>query len=673
MKTRRSKTSTPRRRKAPALRQRDPFLEREQGRYDSPLPSREFILQILEQQGAPVTESKLFRLLDIEADEETMMLRRLNAMERDGQLIRNRRNAICIVDKIDLVAGRVQGHADGFGFLIPDEGGDDLFLGPSQMTQVLHGDRVLARPGATGARGLREAAIVEVLERVNKTLVGRYLQKRGIGVVVPEQRRISQDLLVPSGARRGARPGQVVVAEIVEQPTRHAQPIGRIVEVLGDYDDPGMEIEIALRKHSLPFEFPREVQRRADRFPAKVGEKETTGRVDVRHLPLVTIDDETARDFDDAVYCEPLGAGYRLWVAIADVSHYVKPGDALDGEARLRGNSVYFPRRVIPMLPEALSNQLCSLNPQVDRLCMVCEMDIGARGKLSRYRFYPAVMHSAARLTYNAVAEVLEHPRGKTAQSLRALTPHLLNLNKLYEVLAKARKRRGAIEFETIQTRMHFDERGKIERITPMVRNVAHRIIEECMLCANVSASNFLQEHSHPVLYRIHEGPTEEKLLALRQFLGEFGLQLSGGDDPQANDYARLLERIRDRPDAQLLQTVMLRSLKQAVYSPEKEGHFGLAYESYTHFTSPIRRYPDLLIHRSIKAVLASRQYSPGNWHEIGRHCSETERRADEAPRDVESWLKSYYMQDRIGEQFEGTIASVTGFGVFVALDEVYV
>ncbi len=673
MKRTRKNDSTSRDAKAVSVRDRDPFLDRERQRYAEPLPSREFILQTLEGLGVPVTEARLLRLLEIRPDEEKLMARRLAAMERDGQLIRNRRNAICVVDKIDLVSGRVQGHPDGFGFLIPDDGGDDLFLGTAQMAGVLHGDRVLARPGGTGPRGAREAAIVEVLERANQTLVGRYTEKRGIGVVVPEQRRISQDLLVPAKARGGAKPGQVVVAEIVEQPSRHAQPIGRIVEVLGDYADPGMEIEIALRKHQLPHQFGREVQAHTAKLPGSVTAGELGGRTDIRHLTLVTIDDETARDFDDAVYCEPHRGGYRLWVAIADVSHYVKAGDALDKEARLRGNSVYFPRRVIPMLPEALSNELCSLNPDVDRLCMVCEMEIGAKGQLKRYQFYPGVMHSKARLTYTAVAEALAHPTGKATRPIKALLPHLQHLNGLYEVLAQARSRRGAIEFETIQTKMHFDDHGKIDRITPVVRNVAHRIIEECMLCANVSASDFLQTREHPLLYRVHEGPTPEKLLALRQFLGEFGLQLSGGDEPRASDYADLLVKIRQRPDAQLLQTVLLRSLQQAVYSPKNEGHFGLAYESYTHFTSPIRRYPDLLIHRSIKAVLASKQYSPGDWHDVARHCSETERRADEATRDVESWLKSYYMQDRIGESFEGTISSVTGFGVFVALDSVYV
>ena len=673
MKRRRKQQTAPRRRKAVSLRERDPFLKRERARYEYPLPSREFVLQVLEEQAAPVSDIRLFRLLDISDDEQPLMARRLAAMERDGQLIRNRRNAICVVDKLDLVAGRVQGHSDGFGFLIPDEGDTDLFLSAAQMARVLHGDRVLARPGRVGSRGLRDASIVEVLERVNQQLVGRYVQERGIGLVVPEEKRISQEVLVPAGARRGAKPGQVVVAEIVEQPTRHAQPIGRIVEVLGAYDDPGMEIEIALRKHHLPHEFPRDAQRRAGRFPDSVTDKEMRGRTDVRDLPLVTIDDETARDFDDAVYCEPRGQGYRLWVAIADVSHYVRPGDALDREARLRGNSVYFPRRVIPMLPEVLSNQLCSLNPHEDRLCMVCEMDIGSKGQVESYQFYPGVMQSHARLTYDAVAAALDHPRGKAARALKPVLAPLKHLHALYERLAQARKRRGAIEFETIQTRMHFDERGKIESITPTERNVAHRIIEECMLCANVSASDFLQKRSHRLLYRIHEGPTAEKLIALRQFLAEFGLQLSGGDEPHAKDYARLLGKIKQRPDAQLLQTVMLRSLQQAVYSPDNEGHFGLAYDSYTHFTSPIRRYPDLVIHRSIKAALASKEYSPEDWHDMARHCSETERRADEATRDVESWLKSYYMLDRIGERFDGSISAVTGFGVFVALDAIYV
>ena len=390
-------------------------------------------------------------------------------------------------------------------------------------------------------------------------------------------------------------------------------------------------------------------------------------------MPLVTIDGETARDFDDAVFCEKQGRGWRLVVAIADVSHYVQPKDALDIEALDRGNSVYFPRRVIPMLPEALSNGLCSLNPEVDRLCMVCDMDISASGAIEHYRFYPGVMYSHARLTYNLAWDILENPKGPAAKQFTAVLPRVQELYKLYKALAKARGKRGAIDFETIETQMIFNEEGKIERIQPVHRNDAHRIIEECMLSANVCASDFLHDHEHPTLYRVHEGPTPEKLVALRDFLKGFGMGLPGGDKPHAKDYAKLLEEIKPRPDAQLLQTVLLRSLKQAQYNPENAGHFGLAYESYTHFTSPIRRYPDLLVHRAIKAVLLGGQYKPGSWKDLGAHCSMTERRADDATRDVEQWLKCFYMQDRVGEVFDGTISGVTSFGIFVSLDGVYV
>ena len=659
--------------RGPDIRGRDPHLERERSRYEHPLPSREHILDVLLEQGVPVSVDLMAQLLSIAPHETETFERRLGAMERDGQIMRNRKNAICVVDKLDLIKGRVQGHPDGFGFLVRDGEGEDLFLHPGEMSKVLHGDRVVAREGGINARGRREGHIVEVLERANLKVVGRFLNEHGIGVVAPEDRRISQDILIPAGANGGAKPGQVVIAEIIEQPQRHAQPVGRIVEVLGNYADPGMEIEIALRKHDLPHEFSAGVEKAAGKFPAGVTEKDLKGREDLRNLPLVTIDGETAKDFDDAVYCERRGKGFKLWVAIADVSHYVKHGDVIDLEARERGNSVYFPRRVIPMLPEVLSNGLCSLMPKVDRLCMVCEMDISARGEIAVYRFYPAVMHSRARLTYTRVAQVIEDPQGETARELKDLVPQLQALHALYQGLVKARALRGAIDFETVETQMFFDDEGKIERIVPTQRNDAHRLIEECMLAANVCASDFLSSHDHPALYRVHEGPTPEKLAALREFLREFGLQLTGGDNPQAKDYARLLEKIKTRPDVQLLQTVMLRSLRQAVYSPDNVGHFGLAYEAYTHFTSPIRRYPDLLIHRSIRAVLAGTRHEPGNWQELGVHSSETERRADEATRDVEAWLKCYYMQDRIGERFTATVSGVASFGVFVALHEVYV
>ena len=661
-------------------RSRDPNYERERERYDEPLPSREFILDTLCKQGVPVREEELAELLEIKPEERDAFQRRLGAMERDGELMRNRTGAICVVSKLDLVRGVVQGHPEGYGFLVRDEEGPDLFLNFGEMQKVLHGDRVVARVSAVDRRGRLEGKIVEVLERAQQRIVGRMRSEHGVLLVVPENKRINRDFLIPQGESGGAKAGQVVTIEILVQPSKHVQPVARVIEVLGNYADPGMEIEIALRKHELPHVFSREVERLCEVFPAGVTEAERKDRVDLRDLPLVTIDGETARDFDDAVYCEPLKSrwgrgkgGFRLIVAIADVSHYVTHGDELDREAQARGNSVYFPRRVIPMLPERLSNDLCSLVPHVERLCVVCDMEIANDGELKGYKFYTAVMLSHTRLTYTTVAEIIDDPQGEAAKRTPELVAHLQNLHRLFKLLGEARHERGAIDFETIETQIIFDDQGKIDRIVPVRRNDAHRLIEECMLAANVCASDFLRKKKQPMLYRVHEGPTPEKLAALREFLKGFGLTLSGGDTPEAKDYAKLLERVKDRPDAQLLQTVMLRSLQQAVYSPDNAGHFGLAYESYTHFTSPIRRYPDLLIHRAIKAVLQRKRYEPGDWHVLGGHCSSTERRADEATRDVTNWLKCYYMRDRVGETFMGTISGVAAFGAFIALDELYV
>ncbi len=651
----------------------DPHARREAANYANPLPSREYVLEIMEAEGAPVSVEHLYKLLQIKKQEHEIFSRRLGAMERDGQIIRNRKGALCIAQKLDLVAGRVQGHADGFGFLIPDAGGEDLFLSPKEMSQVLHGDRVMARRAGLDRRGRPEGKIVEVLERVNKRLVGRLIRERGVVLVAAEDRRINQDILIAPGQDMKAGAGQVVMVELIEQPSVYAQPIGKVVEILGNYADPGMEIEIALRKHQLPYEFSPEATKLAEKFKPEVQKSDWKGRIDLRDLPLVTIDGETARDFDDAVFCEPQGKGWRLVVAIADVSFYVQPGDALDKDAYERGNSVYFPRRVIPMLPEALSNGLCSLNPDVERLCMVCDMQIDGKGEIKRYKFYPSVMRSKARMTYTKVYDMIVNPEGEVAREYAWLVPHINHLYTLYQVLVNAREKRGAIEFESMETLMVFNDQGKIERIDPVIRNEAHRLIEECMLAANVCASDFLLEHKQPVLYRIHEGPTLEKLEKLRQFMSEFGFALGGGDAPHAKDYCKLLDRIKGRPDELLLQTVLLRSMQQAVYSPDNVGHFGLAYESYTHFTSPIRRYPDLLVHRAIKSVLEGKKYKVGDWAALGMHCSMTERRADDATRDVVSWLKCYYMQDKIGESFEGTVSGVTGFGLFVALDGIYV
>jgi ribonuclease R len=637
-------------------------------------------LHVLAAQGAPVSWPQLCTLLDIHPHEHEGFSRRLGAMVRDGQLLQNRRGDWLIPGRAGLMHGRIEGHPDGFGFVIPDEGEGDIFIPSSEMRKVLHGDRVIVRLAGQDRKGRPEGKIVDVTARANTRVVGRLREEHGVRWVTPENRRISQDILLapPRKGRRqpNAQPGQVVVVELITQPDRHAPPTGGLVDILGDYADPGLEVEIALRKHDLPFEFSPAARLAALRLPKTVRRADTAGREDWTSLPWVTIDGETARDFDDAVFCERTAEGFRLWVAIADVSHYVRPEDTLDTEAALRGTSVYFPRRVIPMLPEKISNGLCSLNPQERRLAMVCALAVSNDGQIGDYRFFPAVIQSKARLTYTEVAFALYGQGEQTTHSatpLDDLLPHLRVLDEVFRALQKARAVRGAIDFETLETRMIFDDEGKIERIVPVERNDAHRLIEECMLAANVCASDFLHAHQHRALYRVHEGPTAQRLATLRDFLATFGLALGGGECPSAKDYAHVLGQMSQRPDKGLLQTVMLRSLRQAIYSPDNRGHFGLAYERYTHFTSPIRRYPDLLIHRSIKAVLAGQTYHPGDWSAIGLACSAAERRADEATRDVEAWLKCYFMQDKIGETFDGVISAVVPFGVFVALNDLFI
>lgn len=627
---------------------------------------------MLRERGVPMLADELARALGVKGDAEREAFEgRLAAMTREGQLMTNRKGQLCVVAKLDLITGRVQGHPDGFGFLIPDDGSPDIFLGPKEMHKALHGDRATVRMIGVDKRGRPEGAIVDVVERANREIVGRVYEERGIWYLVAENKRISQDILIPPDMRGKAKPGQVVVAELVEQPSAHREAMARVAQILGNYTDPGMEIEIALRKHDLPYEFSAVAKRQAARFPNEVQKGDRKDRTDITKLPLVTIDGETARDFDDAVYCERVGKDFRLIVAIADVSHYVRDADALDKDARERGTSVYFPRRVIPMLPEELSNELCSLKPDVDRLCMVCDMSITGGGEIRGYRFYSAVMHSRARLTYTQVWDWLSQPTTVKDKNAKAILPHLETVYALYKVLATARAQRGALDFETIELELRFDPHGKIETIVPVVRNEAHKLIEECMLAANVCAAEYLLKQKHPALYRVHEGPTPEKLTALKEFLAGSALTLDGGDNPTPADYAKLLAKIKGRPDFNLLQTVLLRSLQQAVYSPDNEGHFGLGYDAYTHFTSPIRRYPDLLIHRCIKACIAGERYRPSGstWPELGVHCSLTERRADDATRDVENWLKCYFMQDKIGEVFAGTVSGVTHFGLFVTLD----
>ncbi|TBW56195.1 ribonuclease R [Marinobacter halodurans] len=676
----------------------DPHATREAKKYENPIQSREFILAHLRQRGAPATHETLCSELEQTSPEGIEALRRrLIAMCRDGQLICNRRGAYLPIDEADLISGRVQGHRDGFGFLVPDDGSSDLFLSAREMRQVIHGDRAAARVDRVDDRGRREGRIVEVLEHRSQQIVGRLFRESGISFVVPENPRISQDVMVAEDDCGDARHGQYVVVDVMRQPTARTKPTGRVVEVLGDHMAPGMEIAVAIRSYDIPHAWPPAVGEQAAAISETVSEADKQHRVDLRDLPLVTIDGEDARDFDDAIFCErrPRG-GFRLVVAIADVSHYVRPGTPLDEEALERGNSVYFPDHVVPMLPEKLSNGLCSLNPEVDRLCLVSDMTISANGRISSYTFYQGVMHSKARLTYTSVSDMLERPESGIGRKLRSryahVAPHLDDLYALYKVLRAARTERGAIDFETTETRVIFDASRKIEEIVPVQRNDAHKIVEECMLCANVATARFLKRHKMPALYRVHDGPADERLAALRLFLGELGLQLGGGEKPTSADYQALLEQVRERPDAGVIQMVMLRSLSQAVYSPEESGHFGLGFASYAHFTSPIRRYPDLIVHRAIKSIihgdaadstvvqpdardegLAVYPYDYARMVQLGEHCSMTERRADDATRDVMAWLKCEYLKEHVGEEYDGLIASVVPFGFFVELDGVYI
>ncbi len=660
-------------------RSSDPFAEREARKYEHPIPSREFILAYLAERAEPLGREEIAEGLGLrEEDDREALRRRLGAMERDGQLIRNRRGGYLLVNQADLVSGRVIAHPDGYGFLAPDEGGDDLFIPAREMAALLHGDRAVMRVAGVDRRGRRIGALTEVLERNTHKVVGRFFRESGIGFVVPDERRIPQHVVVPPEHQGSAMHGQIVVVELIEQPGRRTQAIGRVVEVLGDHMAPGMEVDMAIRSHDIPAEWPEPVSAEAGGFGERVPEEAKEGRVDLRALPLVTIDGADARDFDDAVYCERRGRGWRLLVAIADVSWYVRPDRALDAEARLRGTSVYFPDRVIPMLPEALSNGLCSLNPEEDRLCMVAELSIGADGKVSRSRFFEGLMCSHARFTYDTVAAILVGRDAGLRRRHAALVPHLEALYELYGALRKARAARGAIDFDTTETRIEYGPDRRIERIVPLVRNDAHRLIEECMIAANVAAARFIARRRIAALYRVHEGPNADKLEDLRTFLAELGLRLGGGDRPEAHHFAQLLDKAQGRADAHLIQTVLLRSLSQAIYSPDNAGHFGLALSAYTHFTSPIRRYPDLMVHRAIRHLLTDGEaqtfeYTHAGMVILGNACSAAERRADEATRDAVAWLKCEYMMDKVGQSFEGTITGVTGFGVFVELDGIYV
>ncbi|CAG1772305.1 Ribonuclease R [uncultured bacterium] len=665
--------------KSKKSRLQDPFFQREAEKYEHPIPSRELLLQLIEQAGKPLTRQEIVKLLRLSTEDDLEAIRRrLRAMERDGQLVFNRNAQYCLVNNKDLIVGRVIGHSDGFGFLRPDDGSDDLFLSAREMNALLHNDRALARISGIDRKGRREGAVVQVLERNTHQVVGRLYKEDGFSYVVPDNKNIAQSILMQKGGAGKAKQGQIVVAEITEQPTKLRQPIGRVIEVLGEHLAPGMEIEMAIRAHELPNVWSEDLLKEIKSLTPEVPEQAKEGRVDLRDVPLVTIDGEDARDFDDAVFCKKTPKGWKALVAIADVSHYVQVGTELDKEAHKRSTSVYFPAQVIPMLPEILSNGLCSLNPHVDRLCMVCELLIDENGKVLRSKFYDAVMRSQARLTYTEAAAMLIDGDKKLCEKYADLLPHIQELYALYHALRTAREQRGAMDFDTLETKIVFGQQRKIEKIVPVVRNDAHRLIEEMMITANSAAAKFLNTKKMPKLLRIHEGPSNDKLLNLRTFLGEVGLSLGGGNTPTPLDYMHLSDSIKNRPDAHLIQTVLLRSMSQAVYSPELKGHFGLALDAYAHFTSPIRRYPDLLVHRAIRHVLQGKKaenfvYGLSDMTLLGEHCSANERRADDATRDVINWLKCEYMQDKIGEVFNGIISAVTSFGFFVELADIYV
>lgn len=676
----------------------DPHAEREAAKYVSPIPSREFIIDLMRADDSAWSFNKIYKHLQLDGEEQQIaLLRRLKAMQREGQLVENAQGLFTLPDLSNAIPGKILAHKDGYGFMIPDDGSEDLYLHFREMRKVFDGDRVLARVANRDKKGKLEGEILEVTERNTHRIVGKLFIEENRQRVVPDNPKIQHTVFIDQEYTISAEHEAIVIVEITRQPDAKRSPQGVIVEVLGNELAPGMEITIATHTFGIPVEWPAEALQQAEKLAPEPTKKDKAHRVDLRDLPLVTIDGEDARDFDDAVYCEKkMRGGWRLIVAIADVSHYVELHSALDKEAHLRSTSVYFPGNVIPMLPEQLSNGLCSLKPAVDRLCMVCEMQISAKGKMTSYEFYEGVMHSHARLTYTEVARILQEKddadslvRGSYAD----LVHHIDELQRLYLALRTQRELRGAIDFETVETRFVFNEKRKIESIVPVVRNDAHKLIEECMLCANVATASFLSKHKIPALYRSHEGPTEKRLANLQHFIGELGLSLTGGDKPTPMDYQALFAQIKGRDDANLIQTMMLRSMSQAVYEPDNKGHFGLAYEAYTHFTSPIRRYPDLLVHRAIRSVIRSDMdskhvrriegqkplakdkiypYGMADLVVLGVHTSMAERRADDATRDVNNWLKCEYLQSRIGDTFGGVITSVASFGFFVELDDLY-
>ena len=645
--------------------------------YKHPIPSRSELLDFLEKSGKPLKIKEVLNRFDLKGRRlSSLLVDQLHKMVRAGQIIENRRGEYCLTAKLDLVTGVVRGHRDGFGFVIRDDGGDDVYLSAREMRPVFDGDRVAVKIAGKDRRGKPEGDLIEVLEHTVREVAGRFIRERGIGLVIPDNARIAHRILIAKGESGAAKPGQIVVAQILDYPTHIEQATGRIVRVVGEPNKKGIATDIAIHSHAIPTGWSKEVREEIKKFGKTVPSAAKTGRVDLRDTDLLTIDGADARDFDDAVYCEPSGKGWRLLVAIADVAHYVEIGSALDKQATIRGTSVYFPDRVVPMLPEVLSNGLCSLNPKVDRLCMVCDMRVSADGKVTKSTFVEAVMKSSARLTYSQVNSFLigQSP-GDIPQNLHA---SLRNLHDLYEAFAKARQRRGAIELDIPATRFELGKGGEIVAIRVVERNDAHRLIEECMIAANVQAAKFLRRHRIPGLYRVHARPDPDRFDELRQFLLTLGLKVPHPDHVEPRQFNHLLSQVKGRPDSASISMAMLRSLTHAEYKPTNIGHFGLSLDAYAHFTSPIRRYPDLLVHRAIKHIVNKRKNSDFAYDQkqmvgLGEHCSTNERRADEATRDAEFALKCDYMLDKVGNEFPAHVTSVLSFGLFVELDELYV
>jgi len=644
----------------------DPHYDREAEKYESPIPSREHILSFIQKK--PRSKRQLFELLILTDEQKKPFDKRLRAMVRDKQLSCNKNGVYRAFSNRGLLTGSVIANPKGFGFVVLDKGGKDLRLSSQQMKLVFHGDKVKVRL----LNRKLDAEVVNVIETV-KTVVGRLHLDDQYPYVVVDDRRIKHNVKITKLLKE-CMDNQVVIVEILSSPTLDSEATGKVTDILGAYLDEGVEIDSALHRHQIPSTFSDDLLSESKRLSDKVLEKDKKGRVDITHLQLITIDGDDSRDFDDAVYAKPSENGWKLIVAIADVSHYINENSALDIEAFDRGNSVYFPHRVVPMLPEVISNGLCSLNPNVERLCMACEMSIDSLGELIDYKFYPALMLSHARLTYSQVSEILENKQSSLRDSYSNVIENIEFLYGLYKTLRISRQKRGVMDFDRIESQILFNDKGKIDNIVASQRNDAHKLIEECMLMANQSTAKFLGKHKEDFLYRIHPKPTSEKIEVTRKFLSAVGLSLEGGNEPESRDFAKVLKNAKGRDDENIIKTVVLRTMKQAVYTPSNEGHFGLAFEDYTHFTSPIRRYPDLLVHRAIKRVLNNQSRSPSNkMSEIGSHLSMTERRADDATRDVEQWLKCEYMRDKVGQEFSGVISGVTGFGLFVELSEIFV